>query len=233
VLAKTRIAAPPSRVLQTIRNTTAWAEWNSFCPRCTLAAAIRKDTKNSDSKSKPGIASGQVAGEEAFWSGKAGWLDLGSVAVVEVFMHGDGLVPGRKRTREQGVVVTRLEALDGEEAADGGRERRSGYRIAWKSTGWAHWQLHSERVMEFIEVEAETEGEGDGEGEGANGKAGVETEYVCWETFGGVLGPVVKATVGTQLVERFADYARDVRGFVEGRGKGIGEHRVQDVGLRA
>lgn len=46
------------------------------------------------------------------------------------------------------------------------------------------------------------------------------TEYVCWETFGGVLARVVKLAVGGQLVKRFADYAMDLRGFVE-RGTGV------------
>jgi hypothetical protein len=45
------------------------------------------------------------------------------------------------------------------------------------------------------------------------------TDYACWETFGGLLGSVVKATYGHQLVERFGDYARDVKRFVEGMGR--------------
>ena len=163
------------------------------------------------------VASGEVD-EDGLWTGKEGWLEAGSVLTIEVFMSGDGLVEGRKKSREQGVVVTRVERLEGSdfevgrwesrvnERAHGavsgeeggeGKEKR-GYRIAWKSTGWAHWQLHSERVMEFVETE----------------KGG--TEYTCWETFGGLLGMPVKTTVGGQLVERFGDYARDVKGFLEG-----------------
>lgn len=52
------------------------------------------------------------------------------------------------------------------------------------------------------------------------------TEYACWETFGGLLGSVVKATVGGQLVERFGDYAGDIRGFVEA---GMGERKGKGV----
>jgi len=110
------------------------------------------------------------------------------VATIEVFMSGDGLVDGRKKSRDQGIAITRMEKLD-----DG----RKGFRIAWKSTGWSHWQLHSERVMDFVEVE-------DG-----------VTDYICWETFGGVLSIAVKATVGGTLVDRFGDYARDVKAFLE------------------
>lgn len=100
-----------------------------------------------------------------------------------------------KSSGTQGIEVTVLAALD-----DG----RKGYRIAWKSTGRAHWQLHSERVMEFVETEEGT------------------TDYVCWETFGGILGIAVKKTVGRQLVDRFGDYAKDVKGFVEAeQGKSV------------
>ncbi len=38
------------------------------------------------------------------------------------------------------------------------------------------------------------------------------TNGACWETFGGLLGQVVKVTVGGQLVVRFGDYMRDLRG---------------------
>jgi hypothetical protein len=110
------------------------------------------------------------------------------VAIVDVFMSGDGLVPGAKKSRDQGIVISRIEQLD-----DG----REGFRIAWTSTGFSHWQLHSERVMDFVD----------------DGKGG--TEYACWETFGGLLATVVKATYGGTLVERFGDYAGDVRGWFE------------------
>lgn len=59
-----------------------------------------------------------------------------------------------------------------------------------------YFRLHSERVMEFVE-----------------GNGG--TDYVCWETFGGLLGSVVKTTVGGQLADRFGDYARDLKAYVE------------------
>jgi len=123
---------------------------------------------------------------------------LGSEGSIDVFMEGDGLVEGRKRTRTQGLVVTRLERIKEEEG-------KKGFRIAWKGVGWSHWQLHSERVMEMIEVE----------GEGGE----IKTDYVCWETFGGMLGPMVKMVAGTQLLDTFGDYSRDLRQYFEGRKK--------------
>lgn len=180
VLAKSYVAAPPSVVLQTIRNTNEWHKWNSFCPRCVI-----------DPKSALSLT--PSSGNAALEIGKEGWLEVGTIAVLEVFMTGEGLVEGKKKSREQGIVVMKLEPLVG---------GRKGYMIAWKSTGFSHWQLHSERVMEFAE----------------NPSGG--TDYCCWETFGGLLGSVVKATVGGQLVNRFGDYARDVKAFVEG-GKAV------------
>lgn len=108
-------------------------------------------------------------------------------------MSGDGLIPGRKRTRTQGIEVTVLSPID--------ENGKKGFRLAWKGTGFSHWQLHSERVMEFIEIDL------------ANGEQG--TEFTCWETFAGVLAPVVKATYGNTLVERFGDYQRDVKAYLE------------------
>ena len=126
-----------------------------------------------------------------------GWLEQGSEVLVDVFLSGDGLVPGRKRTRAQTIAVTVLERIiDSETEGDG--VKRSGYRLAWKTTGWADWQYRSERVMEFVARE-----------EGG-------TDYTCWETFSGVLGPVVKRIAGSSLCDRFGDYARDVKAFLEG-----------------
>jgi hypothetical protein len=177
ILAKTRIAAPPAEVLSVIRNTNEWERWNTFCPQCIISPK----SPPAPEQTHPSIP-----------TGKEGWLELGTIATIDVFMNGDGLVGGggRKKSRDQGIVVTYLEELK--------EEGKNGYRIAWKSTGWAHWQLHSERVMEFVETE-------DG-----------GTEYTCWETFGGVLAVTVKMGFGHTLADRFGDYARDVKGFLEG-----------------
>lgn len=178
VVAKTHVLAPPGILLQTIRNTNEWHKWNSFCPRCTI----------SPNSPPPPLEPEKGNGDQALETGKPGWLEIGSIVTIDVFMNGDGLVEGRKKSRDQGIVVTRIERL--------GEGEGEGYRIAWKSTGYSHWQLHSERVMEFVEKDG-------------------GTDYACWETFGGLLGSVVKATYGGTLVERFGDYARDVKGFVE------------------
>lgn len=82
---------------------------------------------------------------------------MGSEATIDVHMDGDGLVEGSKRSRTQGLFITKLERIS--------EESRKGYRIAWKGVGFSHWQLHTERVMEMVEV-----------------KGGTKTDYACWES---------------------------------------------------
>jgi len=123
-------------------------------------------------------------------------MEKGSTLIIDVYMSGDGLVPGTSRSRTQEIKCTILEKIDEE------KQKRKGYRIAWKSVGYGEWNLRSERVMEFVETEDE------------EGK--IWTEYACWETFGGLLGSAVKLAVGGQLTDRFGDYARDIRTFFGG-----------------
>jgi hypothetical protein len=117
VLAKTTVSAPPLSVLNLIRDTTTWSQWNSFCPACLI---------HPPKGSAPSLDL-----DPSIERGKEGWLELSSVATIDVFMSGDGLVPGRKRSRTQGVIITILSPLN--EAG------RKGYRIAWKSTGYSDW----------------------------------------------------------------------------------------------
>lgn len=180
VLARTHVAATPSAVFTLIRDTKNWNKWNTFCPSVTLSPKSPPPQPSSD----PNIP-----------TGNPGYLELGTIGTIDVFMNGDGLVPGRKRSRTQGIIVTSLSAI-----VPTSESPKEGYRLSWKSTGFSHWQLHSERVMEFLAITLE------------NGEPG--TEFSCWETFGGVLSSLVKATYGHTLVERFGDYQRDVKAFL-------------------
>jgi hypothetical protein len=197
VLARTHISASPLTCLSLIRDTPNWKNWNTFCPSITLSPNSPHQSANPD---------------QAIPSGNEGWLELGTCGAIDVFMSGDGLIPGRKRSRTQGMIVTVLSPIT--------ESGKKGYRIAWKGTGYSHWQLHSERVMEFISITLE------------NGEQG--TEFSCWETFGGVLAPVVKATYGNTLVARFGDYQRDVKTFLESpstavsKGEAQGQQKIED-----
>lgn len=206
VIGRTRISAPPLTVLNLIRDTKSWAEWNTFCPRAVIiknpkakpkskskaqAKGRRTSTSTSTSNtSKEGSGNGDFGGGDE----SQGWLEIGSEAEVDVFLNGDGRVPGRKRTRAATIAITVLEHYDEEKEG----VKRSGYRVAWKAMGFAEWQLRSERV---IECAARDDG---------------GTDFTCWETFSGVLGSFVKKVAGNTLCDRFGDYARDLKGFLEG-----------------
>lgn len=126
--------------------------------------------------------------------------------MMHVYMKGNGLdKPTKKEDRKQGLHVTTLEAMPS--VSD--PSTKSGYRIAWRATGFYEWQLWSERVFEITEV-------GDD-----------KTQVVCWETFGGVLALAVKWSVGKQLVERFGDYLAGLK--VEAEKKGVDES-LRDMG---
>ncbi|KAK0387181.1 hypothetical protein NLU13_5494 [Sarocladium strictum] len=74
--------------------------------------------------------------------------------------------------------VSRLEVLH--------RGGHAGYRVAWTMRGSPHFVLRTERVQEFIPTED-----------------GSETEYYCYETFGGILAYVVRLAVGSQVADGF------------------------------
>lgn len=76
-------------MLNLVRDTGTWPVWNSFCPRAEITGL------------------GESGGE--LGDGEEGWLRKGSVATLDVFMGGEGLVEGRKRSRTQGIVITSLE----------------------------------------------------------------------------------------------------------------------------
>ena len=46
-------------------------------------------------------------------------------------------------------------------------------------------------------------------------------EYVTWESFGGLMAPVVRLAVGGGLVDRFSDQGRDLKAWCEGDGKEV------------
>lgn len=72
---------------------------------------------------------------------------------------------------------------------------RKGWRLAWGADG--QFMLKADRVQEIVETEG-------------------GCEYVTWESFGGMMAPVVRLAVGGQLIDRFADQARDLKEWCEG-----------------
>lgn len=81
------------------------------------------------------------------------------------------------------------------------RNGRPGYRIAWSGRGTPYFFLHFERVQEFIVSED-----------------GNQTEYYCWETFGGLAAYLIYYTsIGTQLVAGLGRYMDGLKSWVESR----------------
>lgn len=108
-----------------------------------------------------------------------------------------------KLTNSQPINITRLEKLAD---SDPGTSVRRGLRVAWAASGFPGFLLRSERVQEFVEVE------------GVDG--GARCEYFCWETFYGLLAPVVRLSVGGKLEVAFRAWMDGLKKFVEERGKG-------------
>lgn len=123
----------------------------------------------------------------------------------------EALVPGTKvtfdvhmgldanLTNRQSILVTRLEEL----ADSAGDVQRRGFRVAWKAEGFPGFLLRSERVQEFVEADG-----------------GAACEYFCWETFYGLLAPVVRLSVGGKLIAAFGAWMDGLKRFVEGGGEG-------------
>jgi len=63
------------------------------------------------------------------------------------------------------------------------------------------WMLRSERVQEFIEIA------------GPDGRP--TTAYKCWETFYGVMAPMVRLAVGKKLERGFEAWGKDLAARVE------------------
>ena len=104
------------------------------------------------------------------------------------------------------VSVLELVDEDAEIDGEGTRRRRKGWRIAWKQRAsllMPAWLLRSERVQEFIEA-----------------SGGSETDYRCWETFYGILAPVVKLAAGKQVENGFVAWQEGLKARAETRGDG-------------
>ncbi|KAM0268524.1 hypothetical protein ACHAQH_009976, partial [Verticillium albo-atrum] len=120
--------------------------------------------------------------------GKEGHLYTGVKATFSAYMTADVTSPSKPKE-----VVTVLERFE--------RDGRTGYRVAWQFESMPRLMLHAERVQEVVEVTGD---------DGA-----VRTEYYSWETFGGVLAPVLKWTQAGALYNGFARWMDGLKGVTE------------------
>lgn len=78
-------------------------------------------------------------------------------------------------------------------------ERQRGWRVAWRSRIFPDLLLRSERVQEFVA--------------GPDG----QTYYYCWQTYYGLLAPVVRWAVGAKLEKAFDAWMEGMQGEAEKR----------------
>ncbi|KAL2015410.1 hypothetical protein VTK56DRAFT_5521 [Thermocarpiscus australiensis] len=203
VVCRAHIAATPRACLDAVLNAPEYPTWNRFCRKCTITAQPKDDPACTDGSSSS--------------SPDPDRLRLGTHFTFDV--HMDPAEPdGSSRSwggQTAALEVSVLEPIaddDGDESASPSSSppttRRTGWRVAWKtrtSLLMPGWMLHSERVQEFVEVPAAA----------SSGSGGPETEYYCWETFYGVLAPVVRLLVGRQLERGFETWVEGLKKKVE------------------
>ncbi|KAI1824606.1 hypothetical protein F4861DRAFT_505648 [Xylaria intraflava] len=156
------IAAPALTCIEKVLDLPNYAAWNKFIPTATITA--------------PGRAEALTPALRTLAS-RPGHAAPGAKGRFEAVM-----APG-SAPRNVDLEVTLLEAFE-----DAGR---TGYRVAWKSVGFPHFLLRSERVQEFVE---------DVSADGA-----VVTRYATWETFGGVLAYLVPRAALEDGFDRWTD----------------------------
>ncbi|KFY34732.1 hypothetical protein V494_06518 [Pseudogymnoascus sp. VKM F-4513 (FW-928)] len=128
--------------------------------------------------------------------GSADYLGIGAKFTMCVNMDGK---PEAERGPVEKLRKSNLILYLVEELVPEREEGRKGWRIAWKGDGG--FMLKPDRVQELVETD-------DG------------CEYVGYESFGGLLAPVVRLAVGAALVDRIADQGRDLKAWCEGEGRG-------------
>jgi hypothetical protein len=122
---------------------------------------------------------------------RPGYLYKGVDFTVDVHMTPNSTT----RTNTATEYVDRVERFETEDG-------RLGYRVTWRFVGMPFWLCHNERVHEFIEVE--------------DPKSGKKvTQYIGWETFGGLISFVIKYTVYGHFVDTFQRWRNDFKAAVE------------------
>ncbi len=198
VACSTHIAAPPAVCAATILDHGAYPSWNRFCRSVAIDAEPASPSDPSDPRFAADDTDASPASLPAFVHGGPASLALGTQFTFDV--HMDALTEN-SAGRATYLEVSRVERIREEDDDDSLSRGRRGWRIAWKTRGMPGFVLRSERVQELLETP-----------EGG-------TEYLCWETFYGLLGPVVRYAVGGQLVTGFGVWMEDLKGEAEKRAK--------------
>ncbi|KAK3939458.1 hypothetical protein QBC46DRAFT_387983 [Diplogelasinospora grovesii] len=216
VTCSAHIAAAPHTCLEIVLKAAEDPVWNRFCRKCSIDAQPEQ-SKKADAGTAAARPFQPDRGPE--------YLKLGTKFTFDVHMKPDAAAE-HSSGRATALEVSRLERIDemmDEGSASGIPDcnidsgtgsgvrttattppgRRIGWRVAWKTRSGAvlpAWMLRSERVQEFVEVVSVNT---------APGRS--ETAYTCWETFYGVLAPLVRSVVGSQLVNGFGVWMENLK----------------------
>jgi hypothetical protein len=209
VTCATRINASPETCLQVVLDTAKYSEWNPFVPYATITHQPSEET------TPPTSTTLQKGTKFTFHVD----MDVGTKTATPP-------LPKESLTKTEGLVVTFLGPVD--ETVEKDKEvnavaegifadkaitgkRTSRLRVCWgfdpENRAYPHWLLRSERIQEFHLVETE------------DGRA--VTDYVCWETFGGMLTPVMRLVVGAKVqngVSAWMEGLKKAAEAIEGRG---------------
>ncbi|KAJ4404473.1 hypothetical protein N0V82_010490, partial [Gnomoniopsis sp. IMI 355080] len=155
----------------------AWPEWNRFVRRVTVSSAPPPSEPEPEASALE-TAVAQDDGQQ--------YIKKGTLMTFQVHLDPDN----EKSYTKQAMEVTFLEPFDA-------RDKKRGWRVAWKGTSIPSLLLRTERVQEFVD---------DGHG---------GTEYTCWETMYGPLAPVVRLTTGKSLEKGFEAWGLDLKARAE------------------
>ncbi|KAF9775750.1 hypothetical protein IL306_006124 [Fusarium sp. DS 682] len=122
---------------------------------------------------------------------RPGYLYKGVEFTADVHMNKNST----ERTNTAAEIVDRVERF---ETDDG----RLGYRVTWRYIGMPFFLSHNERVHEFIESI-----------DPGNGQK--VTEYIGWETFGGLAAFIIKYTIYDRFRESFQRWRDEFKAAIE------------------
>jgi hypothetical protein len=216
----TRIAATPATCLAVILDAASYPRWNRFCRSCNIDAGggdegtlapgtqftfdvhmdLDEEVDDGDDGEEAG---GQTSGRDI--RGRATKLEISKLDAI-----GDREEEGGDDD-DDGYAFAAPSLVLGDSAV--AARGRKGWRVAWKTRGMPGMLLRSERVQDFLGTED-----------------GHETDYVCWETFYGLLAPIVRLAVGAKLENGFGAWMDDLKAraeILEGR-RGEGGDREDE-----
>lgn len=185
VISALHIAAPPDVTFTTLLEHSSWPEWNRFVRRVTISSAPPPAAASSEPSASSALETA-IAKDDG-----QRYIKKGTLMTFQVHLDPDN----EKSYTKQNMEVTLLEPFDAQN--NNNKNKKKGWRVAWKGTSIPGLMLRTERVQEFVD---------DGQG---------GTEYTCWETMYGPLAPVVRLTTGKSLEKGFEAWGVDLKARAE------------------